>query len=140
MATFKPGKYVSDFSEFHHKRLDPKMTLMDLDLVQYKVMKDGKERIRLIEYKGTYEEIREMQLPLLNKFASYFSFLNDFAKNTKFEVLMIKADFRENKLKDNVATIYNFIEKKTIQVDEKELISFLEYTKDWEDLIGKEIQ
>jgi hypothetical protein len=139
MATFKPGKYVSDFSEFHHKRLDSKMTLIDLDLAQYKIMNDGRERIRLIEYKGTYEEIRKMQLLLLNKFANYFSFLNDFAKNTKFEVLMIKADFRENKLKGDVATIYNFIEKKTIQVDENELISFLEYTKEWEDLIGKKI-
>lgn len=142
MAFIKPGKYASDFTEFHHKRVGSNITMMDLDAVQFKVLPDGSERLRLIEYKGTYEKKRVQQMKVLKRFAKYFKFLNKGAVNTIFEVYMVVADFRMARgvysLKDD-CTIHNLIEKNSVKILEDDLICFLEFNCDWKELIGKAI-
>ena len=62
MAYIKPGCYNSDFTKYHHKNIRKDITLTDLDAVQFRMMEDGSERIRLIEYKHTNESHRDMQI------------------------------------------------------------------------------
>ena len=120
MAHIKEGCYNSDFTEYHHKNIRKDITLMDLDAVQFRIMEDGTERIRAIEYKGTYEAHRDMQMAVLKRFKSYFRTLNKVASKTKFELFMITADFRENPynkdyiLKDDYAIVFNFLENSSL--------------------------
>lgn len=144
MAHIKEGCYNSDFTEYHHKNIRKDITLMDLDAVQFRIMEDGTERIRAIEYKGTYEAHRDMQMAVLKRFKSYFRTLNKVASKTKFELFMITADFRENPynkdyiLKDDYAIVFNFLENSSKKIDEMNLISFLNFNKEWAALKEKE--
>jgi len=140
MAHIKEGCYNSDFTKYHHLNIRDDITLTDLDAIQFRMMKDGTERIRAIEYKGTYEAHRPMQTAVLNRFKDYFKALNKMASKTKFELFMITADFRENAfngdyfLKDDAATVFNFIENSTKKINENNLISFLNFNREWENL------
>ena len=140
MAYIKPDCYNSDFTEYHHKNIRKDITLTDLDAIQFRIMEDKTERIRAIEYKGTYEAHRPMQMQVLKRFKAYFNTLNKIASKTKFELFMITADFRGNAfngdyfLKDDIAIIFNFIENKTRKINESNLISFLNFNKEWENL------
>lgn len=140
MVHIKEGCYNSDFTKYHHLNIRDDITLTDLDAIQFRIMKDGTERIRAIEYKGTYEAHRRMQMAVLNRFRDYFKALNKMASKTKFELFMITADFRENAfngdyfLKDDEATVFNFIENKTKKINENNLISFLNFNREWENL------
>ena len=140
MAHIKPDCYNSDFTKYHHKNIRNDITLTDLDAIQFRMMKNGTERIRAIEYKGTYEAHRPMQTAVLNRFSDYFKALNKIASKTKFELFMITADFRENAfngdyfLKDDEAIVFNFIENKTKKINENNLISFLNFNREWENL------
>lgn len=142
MAYIKPNCYNSDFTKYHHKNIRKDITLTDLDAVQFRIMEDGTERIRIIEYKGTYEAHRDMQMAVLQRFKGYVKALNKIAKKTKFELFMITADFRENSLnhdyylKDDFAEVYNFIDKTSKKINEIELVSFLNFIKEYEDLNG----
>lgn len=140
MAFIKPGCYNSDFTKFHHANVRKDITLTDLDAVQFRIMEDGSERIRLIEYKGTYEAHRKMQMLVLNRFKNYIKALNSIATKTNFELYMITADFREqlvgsdSNLKHDYATVFNFLENSTKKIDENNLISFLNFNVEWKDL------
>ena len=103
MAYIKPGCYNSDFTKFHHANIRKDITLTDLDAVQFRMMEDGSERIRLIEYKGTYEARRKMQMIVLGRFKNYMKYLNKSAKKT----------------------------------DENNLISFLNFNKEFQELEEK---
>ena len=58
---------------------------------------------------------------------------------------MITADFRENAfngdyfLKDDEAIIFNFIENKTKKINENNLISFLNFNREWGNLEHNDI-
>ena len=142
MANIKPEWFNSDFTKYHYFNIRKDITLTDLDAVQFRIMEDGTERIRIIEYKGTYEAHRDMQMAVLQRFKGYIKALNKIAVKTKFELFMITADFRENPwnydyyLKDDWAEVYNFTDKTTKKINEMELISFLNFTKEYEDLNG----
>ena len=108
-------------------------------------MDDGSERIRLIEYKGTYEAHRYMQVVVLSKFKEYLKALNNIANKTKFELFMLTADFREDEekgqyLKNDSAKLFNYLGNTTKIIDEKSLISFLNFIEDFEDLRTKEME
>lgn len=142
MAYIKPGCYNSDFTKFHHANIRKDITLTDLDAVQFRMMEDGSERIRLIEYKGTYEARRKMQMIVLGRFKNYMKYLNKSAKKTTFELFIITADFREqfNKdyiLKNNYAEVFNFLTNSTKIIDENNLISFLNFNKEFQELEEK---
>jgi len=143
LANIKPGCYNSDFTKYHHFNIRKDITLTDLDAIQFRIMEDGTERIRAIEYKGTYEAHRPMQTAVLKRFKAYFNALNKMASKTKFEIFMITADFRENAfnkdffLKDDYAIVFNFIKNNTKKIDENNLISFLNFNKEWEYLEEK---
>ena len=142
-----PDCYNSDFTKYHdlNKKIRRDVTLTDLDAIQFKFMDDGSERIRLIEYKGTYEAHRYMQDVVLSKFKEYLKALNNIANKTKFELFMLTADFREDEekgqyLKNDSAKLFNYLGNTTKIIDEKSLISFLNFIEDFEDLRTKEME
>ena len=141
-------KFASDFTEYHYKNIRKDLTLIDVDACQYRKMKDGKERIRFIEYKHMNERHGHMQMEVLKRFKHYFNALNKIASKTKFELFMITADFKKNHfnkdfiLENNHAVVFNFMEKTTKIINENNLISFLNFNKEFKELeekIGKKI-
>lgn len=140
MAYVHPDKYNSDFTEYHHKRVSEKQTLMDIDAVQFKILPDGTERMRLVEYKHRSESLRPMQKAVLDRFSMYFKVLNEKAVKTEFEVYVIKANF--SKINDQIildgnVEIINLITEETkIINNEEEFILFLEFKIDWSELYG----
>ena len=136
-------KFASDFTEYHYKNIRKDLTLIDIDACQYRKMKDGKERIRFIEYKHMNEHHGHMQMEVLKRFKHYFKALNKIAIKTKFELFMITANFGENPynkdfvLENDYATVFNFIEKTTTIINENNLISFLNFNKEFEELEEK---
>ena len=130
--------FASDFTEFHFKKVRRDMTLIDIDAVQFREMEDGTERIRLVEYKHNNEKIGSQQKKLLERFKLYIKALDDIATKTTFELFIITADFAEDEYNRYnlkcVARVYNCIEHDTKVLKEADLINFLNFTTDWEDL------
>lgn len=145
MAHIKEGCYNSDFTKYHHLNIRKDITLTDLDAIQFRRMEDGTERIRAIEYKGTYEAHRDEQMAVLERFKSYFRSLNKKASKTVFELYMITADFRYNPynkdyiLKDDYAIVFNFLENNSKTINETNLISFLNFNREWGNLEHNDI-
>ena len=133
-------KFASDFTKFHFLKVRRDMTLIDIDAVQFREMEDGTERLRLVEYKHNNEPHGVMQMKRLKRFNTYMKALNKAAKKTKFELFLITADFEEDQWKRYIlkgqAKLYNFADKKTKKISELDLISFLNFKTEWEDLIG----
>jgi len=133
-------KFASDFTRYHFLKVRRDMTMIDIDAVQFRQMEDGTERLRLIEYKHNNEQRGVMQMKLLEKFNTYMRALNNVAKKTKFELFLITGDFIEDQWKRYIlagnASIYNFESKKTKKINETDLLSFLNFKTEWEDLIG----
>lgn len=132
--------FASDFTEFHFKKVRRDMTLIDIDAVQFREMEDGTERIRLIEYKHSNEKSGSQQWKLLKRFKLYIKALDEIATKTTFELYMIKADFVEDEYNrynlKGKARVYNFVDDNTKILKESDLISFLNFTTEWEDLNG----
>tara|TARA_Y100000593_G_C4321132_1_gene343844 strand:+ start:1676 stop:2089 length:414 start_codon:yes stop_codon:yes gene_type:complete len=137
MAAINPAKCNSDFTRFHSFACRTDITLTDLDAVQFRIMEDGTERIRFIEYKHKNESRRKMQNEVLKRFMNFIPYLNKISRFTLFELYMVVCNFKINGPEiylEDQAKVYNLIEKNSKELNELELISFLDFTTNWEDL------
>ena len=97
-----------DLMRFIHRHCSKKMTVIDIDCCQYVKMKDGREKIRLIESKHENEKLSKMQEVVLKKFAAFFKHLNKISKKTDFDVLVIHGNTDDNHLM-NKAVIESYV-------------------------------
>ena len=111
--------FGSDLNKFVNEECTDKMTVNNIDLIQYK---RSKNELRIIEYKHKNEKMPYSQRELLKIVAKVFKYLNKISRKMSFGVYVVSGNYpyEEAKIKD-------LINKKTELLNQKELIDFLEF-------------
>jgi len=115
--------YGSDYNKFLRKECSKKMTVNNIDVVQYKNdFKSKTETIRIVESKHGNESFGTNQEKILQILARAFKYLNGIQKKYIFQVYIVRGDPPFEK-----TIITDLINDKTFNVDKKELINFSEF-------------
>ncbi len=126
--TDEKNYYGSDLNKFVNKECSKEMTVINIDMLQYK---RKLKRMRVIESKHNNEKLPKSQEEILKIFAKIFRFLNGLSDwiNTQFniefkyyELFIVTGDFPYNNCK-----IEDWVNDKSFNLDNKNLIKFLEF-------------
>jgi len=113
--------FGSDLNEFAHTECSKQMTVINIDMLQYK---RSKKILRIIESKHEREKTPASQLEALTVLAKVFKYINKIAKH-KFEAYIVKGNPPYDR-----TFVENLITGEKEILDRKELIEFLEFRKE----------
>lgn len=108
--------YGSDYNKFLNKECSKEMTVINIDVAQYK---RSKGILRLCESKHEGEKTKFCQKELLNLLAAIFKVLNKMYQNQKFQIFIVIANPPYDR-----AHIFNLITGKERWLNKQEFISF----------------
>ena len=89
--------FGSDYNKFCRKCCTPKMTVNNIDVVQYKIFYgQNKTYLRITESKHRNEGYGRNQRAILELFAKIFSEFNESQNEYEFQSYVVRADFVDN--------------------------------------------
>ncbi len=118
--TDEKNYFGSDLNKFVNNECSKEMTVINIDMLQYK---RSKRILRIIESKHTYEKLPKSQQETLDIISYVFRFINKWLKlKYVFECYIITGDPPYD-----TAEIKDLVNQRCVKLNNRDFINFLEF-------------